>query len=211
MRTLTNKNFLMQRFEFAEFDGKWLDSFARPELRGVWTMYGASGQGKTSFCLQMAKYLTNFGRVRYLSLEQGVSLSLQQEWIRENMNDCGNNISLASNAEFDEVVAALKRRKAPSIWIIDSINYWQGVPYKTLRKKMTDAYPEKLFIFIAHEKNGQPSGSTAQQLYYHSDVKMKVEGFKVFINSRYATSEVGGEPYIIWQEGVDKYWQEKLQ
>lgn len=208
MRATTNKNFLKQRFEFAEFDGVWRDSFARPQLSGVWTMYGKSGQGKTSFCLQLGKYLTNFGKVRYVSLEQGLSLSLQQEWVRENMADCGNNIALISNAEFEDVVESCNSRKAAKMWIIDSINYWQGVTYRQLRNKLIDVNNDKLFVFIAHEKNNQPNGSVAQQLYYHSDVKMRVEGYKVFVNSRFATTEEGGQPYVIWEEGAERYWQE---
>lgn len=210
MRVLMNKSFLCQKFEFAEFEGKWLESFARPELRGVWTMYGHSGQGKTSFCLQLGKYLTNFGKVRYVSLEQGVSLSLQQEWQRENIADCGNAIALVSHAEFEDVVKACESRKAAKIWIIDSINYWQGTTYRQLRTKLIDPNADKLFVFIAHEKNNQPNGSVAQQLYYHSDVKMHIEGFKVFINSRFATEEEGGEPYIVWQEGAGRYWNESI-
>ncbi len=209
MKATSNKNFVKQRFEFADFEGKWLDSFARPELRGVWTLYGKSGQGKTSFCLQLAKYLTGFGKVRYVSLEQGLSLSLQREWVRENMIDCGNHIALLSNADFEDVVENCKSRKAAKIWIIDSINYWQGINYRQLRNRLVDANSDKLFVFIAHEKNNQPNGSVAQQLYYHSDVKMHLEGFKVFINSRFATQELGGESYIVWEEGAEKYWNEQ--
>lgn len=209
MEVLMNKNFVKQKFEFAEFEGKWLESFARPELRGVWTLYGKSGQGKTSFCLQLAKYLTGFGKVRYVSLEQGVSLSLQQEWMRENMNECGNQIAVVSHAELDDIVENCKSRKAAKIWIIDSINYWKGTTYRELRNKLIDANRKKMFIFVAHEKNGLPNGSVAQELYYHSDVKMRVEGYKVFINSRFATHELGGEPYIVWHEGAEKYWNEQ--
>ncbi len=76
-RAISNKNVLTAKFEVAEFDGAFLASFGKPELRGAWIIYGGSGSGKTSFVMQVCKYLTRFRRVAYDSLEQGLSLSLK--------------------------------------------------------------------------------------------------------------------------------------
>lgn len=91
-RAISNKNVLAARFDTADFDGPFLASFGRPELRGVWIIWGGSGSGKTTFTLQLCKYLTKFGRVAYDSLEQGLSLSLQRAWERVEMAEAGSNI-----------------------------------------------------------------------------------------------------------------------
>lgn len=77
-RAISNKNVLQAKFDVADFDGAFLASFGRPELRGEWLIYGGSGCGKTTFVMQLCKYLTRFRRVAYNSLEQGLSLSLQR-------------------------------------------------------------------------------------------------------------------------------------
>ena len=93
-RAISNKNVLTAKFEVAEFDGEFLASFGKPELRGAWLIYGGSGCGKTTFVMQMCKYLTRFRRVAYNSLEQGLSLSLQKAWERVGMQEVGNKIIL---------------------------------------------------------------------------------------------------------------------
>lgn len=93
-RAISNKNVVNAKFETADFDGEFLASFGRPELRGTWIIYGGSGSGKTTFVMQLSKYLTRFGRVAYNSLEQGLSLSLQKAWERVEMEEVGTRIIL---------------------------------------------------------------------------------------------------------------------
>ena len=93
-RAISNKNVLQAKFDVADFDGAFLASFGRPELRGEWLIYGGSGCGKTTFVMQLCKYLTRFRRVAYNSLEQGLSLSLQKAWERVGMEEVGTRIIL---------------------------------------------------------------------------------------------------------------------
>lgn len=207
MRAISNKNVLQAKFETADFDGPWLRSIGRPELHGTWIVYGGSGCGKTTFVMQMCKYLTRFGKVAYNSLEQGLSLSLQKAWERVDMQDAGANIILLPKESLTDVKHRLKKKHAPSIVVIDSLHYWYGF---TWRDYMTlkDKFPQVLFIFITHEKGGQPKGSLAQQLRYDADVKIRVEGYKAFFTTRYedAGKGEGGADYVIWEEGANEYW-----
>ena len=80
-RAISNKNLCDAIFQVADFDGKWLDSFGKPELRGAWIIYGESGSGKTHFALELLNYLTGFvQRSAYDTIEQGKSLSFQNAW-----------------------------------------------------------------------------------------------------------------------------------
>ena len=48
---------------------------------------GASGNGKSSFVMQLAKYLCSFGRVIYDSLEESTGLSFQMSLKRHKMGE----------------------------------------------------------------------------------------------------------------------------
>ena len=39
-----------------------------------------------------------------------------------------------------------------------------------------------------------------------SEIKIRTEGFKAFVNSRFADGEGGGEPFTIWEEGAARYF-----
>ena len=93
-KTIPNKQIGRAVFNTVDFTGKWLASFGRPELRGSWIVWGGSGSGKTTFMLQLAKYLTNFSKVCYDSIEQGLTLSFRKAWERVNMLEAGNNFAL---------------------------------------------------------------------------------------------------------------------
>lgn len=132
-RAISNINVLAARFETVEFAGEWLASFGRPELRGTWIIWGGSGSGKTTFTLMLCKYLANFGRVAYNSLEQGLSLSLQKAWERVGMGEAGNSVILLNKEELPELRARLNKRKSPEIIIIDSVQYLDGFTGPALR------------------------------------------------------------------------------
>ena len=206
-RAISNKNVLAAQFETADFDGPFLASFGRPELRGVWLIWGDSGSGKTTFTLQLCKYLAGFRRVAYNSLEQGLSLSLQRAWERVDMAEAGSNI-LLNKEELPELRARLSKRKSPEIIVIDSLQYLDSFTWR-LFKALKKDYPDKLFIFISQvDKSGNLADKLAVRIRFDADIKIKVEGFKAFVTTRYedpAKGE-GGADFIIWQQGANDYW-----
>ena len=207
-RAISNKNVLAAQFETADFDGPFLASFGRPELRGVWLIWGDSGSGKTTFTLQLCKYLAGFRRVAYNSLEQGLSLSLQRSWERVDMAEAGSNIILLNKEELPELRARLSKRKSPEIIVIDSLQYLDSFTWR-LFKALKKDYPDKLFIFISQvDKSGNLADKLAVRIRFDADIKIKVEGFKAFVTTRYEDSAKGegGADFIIWQQGANDYW-----
>lgn len=92
-RAISNKNLCDAVFQTASFDGAWLASFGKPELRGAWIIYGESGSGKTHFALQLLRYLAQFApRVAYDTIEQGMSLSFQNAWNEADMEALGSKV-----------------------------------------------------------------------------------------------------------------------
>ncbi len=211
-RAISNKNVLTAQFETADFDGPFLASFGRPELRGVWIIWGGSGSGKTTFTLQLCKYLANFRRVAYDSLEQGLSLSLQKAWERVDMGEAGSNIILLNKESLNDLKKRLKKRRSPEIIVIDSLQYIRGFNFDAFTK-LKDEFSDKLFIFISQAKGVNPKGNLAEMIRYDAEIKIKVEGFKAFVTTRYedpANGE-GGADFIIWEQGAADYWAERIK
>lgn len=213
-RAISNQNVLAARFETADFTGAWLASFGRPELRGTWLIWGDSGSGKTTFTLMLCKYLANFGRVAYDSLEQGLSLSLQRAWERVGMIEAGSNVILLNKEDLPEMTARLRKRKSPEIIIIDSLQYLTKF-YMQQLKELKAEFSDKLFIFISQaDKAGKdPDGHIAKKIRYDADIKIKVEGFKAFVTTRYEDPErgEGGADFVIWEQGAADYWAEQIK
>ena len=61
-----------------EFTGDWQASIGNPAKSGVWIIWGASGNGKSSFVMQLSKELCKYGLVLYLSYEEGVNQTFQR-------------------------------------------------------------------------------------------------------------------------------------
>lgn len=210
-RAISNKNVLTAKFEVADFDGAFLASFGRPELRGAWIIYGGSGCGKTTFVMQVCKYLTRFRRVAYNSLEQGLSLSLQKAWERVGMEEVGNRIILLNKESLKDLRVRLAKKQSPDVIVVDSVQYWHGLKWSDFTN-LKDDYPDKLFIFISHERCGLPDGKLAQKIRYDSEIKIRVEGYKAFVTTRYEVADLGegGADFVIWEAGAQEYWIDKM-
>ena len=181
-----------------EFEGEWLDAIGKPEVTGTWLIWGNSGNGKTRFALQLAKYLATFGkRVAYDSLEEGVSLSLRTAIAETSMQEVSRRFILLDKEPVSELIERLSMRRSPDVVFIDSIQY-TGMNY-TDYKKLRDKFRHKLFILISHAEGKLPEGRVAKNIRFDAFVKIWVEGYRAFPVSRYG----GGEPYTIWEEGAD--------
>ena len=199
-RAISNKNVLTAKFEVAEFDGAFLASFGKPELRGAWIIYGGSGSGKTSFVMQVCKYLTRFRRVAYDSLEQAVPVAPKGMGAR-GMEEVGNRIILLNKESLKDLRLRLAKKQSPDVVVVDSVHYWLGLKMSDYINLRND-FPDKLFIFVSHEKGGQPDGKLAQKIRYDSDIKIRVRATRHSSTTRYEVAErgEGGADFIIWEQ-----------
>ena len=188
-------NMKIPRFEFS---GDWQTSIGNPAKSGVWIIWGASGNGKSSFVMQLAKELCSYGGVLYLSYEEGVSKSFQDRINRYKMNEVQGKFRVATDDTLDDLRARLKKRKSAKFVIIDSFQYsnWSYEQAKTL----ADDFPRKCFIFISQEYKGQPLGKPAARLKYMAGMKVRVQGYKAYCQGR-AIGEAG-EAFTVWEDGV---------
>lgn len=203
-KAMSVQELLSTRYRELEFEGDWLDTIGRPELTGSWFIWGNSGNGKTRLALQLAKYMTNFGKVAYDSLEEGGCKSMADA-IREVGIESSNRFQLLDMEQIEDLDARLEKRKSPDIIFIDSIQYARinGKKITTYEfKQLVEKHRHKLFIVISHASGKKPKGNVADDIHYHSSVKLWVEGFKAFPKSRYK----GTEPFTIWPEGALEVW-----
>ena len=181
--------------ELCEFDGKWLEAVGKPELKGTWCIGGLPKNGKTSFTMQLAKYLTKWHLVAYDSIEEGISASFAETLRRCRMDEVkASRFIVLNNEDIKDIECRLSKRKSPKIVIIDSIQFL-GLNTETyLRWKKR--FPEKLFIYITHLQGQDPEGKTALKIWRDSDVVIKVEGFRAYPTSRYG----GGKAITVSEE-----------
>lgn len=199
-RAYSYEDISRKRFNLLDFQGEWKDHIGKPEVSGSWIVYGLSGNGKTSYVMQLVKYLCLFGRVHYNSLEEGMRQSFKHALERNNIKSVGNKFTFQSES-YDDLIRRLDRKRMPKIIVIDSLQYF-------FRKKRLDHYfellnkfPNTLFIFISHAKGSSPKGELADDIRFHSDVKLHVKDFMCTVE----TSRFGGsEPYLIWKEGYEQ-------
>ena len=203
MRALSVNDLLNKKYDLMAFEGEWRDAFAQPERCGVWFIWGNSGNGKTSFLLQLMKYLTGFGRVLFNSLEEADSHTLQSGMFREGMRGVkGLNIVRENAAEFSE---RLCKKRSADIVVIDSfqhfgLNYRQYISFK-------EANAGRLIIFTSHANGKNPAGRSATSVMYDATMKIWVEGYRAYSKGRYIGAK---EFYTVWEDGADKYWAERV-
>lgn len=200
-RALTVNEVLNRKRNTFPFSGVWADAFGQPERTGVWFVWGNSGNGKSSFVMQLCKELCKYDRVVYDSLEEGDSMTMHQSLLRHGMGDVGRRFSLLDAEPMNELQERLSRRKSWNIAVIDSFQYTQMSYRDYIRLK--EAHRDKLLIFISHAAGRAPRGSAAQSVMYDATLKIWVEGFKAFSKGRFI-GETG--EYTIWPEGAEKYW-----
>ncbi len=199
-RAYSVDNVLQAKFNTLEFEGIWKDAVGCPELSGTWIVYGGVKNGKTSFTMQLAKYLTRFEMVAYNSVEEGLSLSIQAAFQRTGMEEVKRRFMLLDKEEPGDLMKRLQRRKSPNIVVIDTTQFWELTFPEYKRFKET--FPGKLFIYISHSAGNMPDGKLAQRIWRDANISFRIEGFKAFPVGRYG----GGEPVVISEEKAIKYW-----
>lgn len=201
-RALTPNDILNKIYKLFEFTGSWFEAFSKPERTGIWFIWGNSGNGKTRFTMQLAKYLCTFGKVIYNSLEEGDSHTVRKAYEDEGMSEVKNRLLLVSEpiAQFSE---RLKKQRGARIAIIDSFQYAQ-LTYKQYIE-FKERHKDILIIFISHADGKQPAGRSAKSVMYDATLKIWVEGFKAFSKGRY----IGDKGhYVVWEDGAYEYWRE---
>lgn len=205
-KTLIFKKMIAIKHDYLEkFPDSLKKSFGEIAKSFILIVWGQSGNGKTSFIMQLCKELIPNGDVLYISLEEGFSASIQRN-VKQYFEAEEKGLSFADHQmTYDELVSKLEKKRSPKFIVIDSLQYW-NISYAQY-KQLKERFKNKSFLFISHAKGKMPEGRTADKVRYDACVKVHVEGYVAFVTSRFG----GNKPYVIWEEGAKKYWGKKFK
>jgi len=201
------KNLLQKKFVYLQpLPSDIKASFGDLVENFIMIVWGMSGNGKSNFLMQFLKVLIAFGKVLYVSLEEGHEASIVATVKRHLGEECEGQIHFADHEmTYDKLMVVLAKKKSAKFVIIDSVQYWNITydQYKALKER----FKKKTFLFISHATGKLPDGRTADKIRYDAPIKVRVEGYVAFVVSRYG----GNKPYVIWEQGAKKYWGKKYQ
>jgi hypothetical protein len=188
-----------KKYKELPFTGVFADSFGLPEQGSKWLILGQPKNGKTEFCMQLLKYIKQFGKAAYYSKEQGDSLSMQKAIIRNGLGDTPlKEVHFGFDGNFEDLQKYLKKQRGVKTLFIDSVDYLnltkKQIEFLCGKKKLT-------IIFIAWSSGNQPKSLTAKSLIYMVDVVVPVNRFVAEPSSRYG----GFAPYVIWEAEAKKH------
>jgi hypothetical protein len=199
-RAFSPKEVLLKTYKTIPWDGEWVKCFGTPTTNETWFISGASASGKSSFVMQLARELCNYGVVLYVSYEEGVSQTFQTRIERFHMSEKQGKFRVVVDDTYDDLIARLKRPKGPHFVIIDSFQYAEWTYQQT--KELTEMFPRKSFIFISQEHKGSPMGKAAVRLKYMAGVKVRVIGYEALCQGRFIPEP--GVKFKVWNEGIMK-------
>lgn len=190
------------------FEGKWKDVFGEPEQGDTWFISGPSASGKSSFVMQLAKMLCGFGPVLYISLEEGVGVSMQRRLAQFKMNEVQGSFRITTDGDMGTLAERLAKPKSAKFIIVDSYQFAFEAGWEySLTRDLIDRFKQKTFIFISQEDKGKPLGKPAIRLKYKAGVKVRTQGYRAYCQGRYSGSV--SEYYTIWEEKAVEVYNEK--
>ena len=198
---MTARQVLEVRHKEILLGGEWGRCVGAMSRHGVVFFWGNSGNGKTSAVLSLCRELARFGRVLYVALEEGCSLSFQNAVRRSGLADCGSRFQVLRKATLEELDERLSRKKSPEFVAIDSFQYLNMSYRQYVSFKLR--HQDKLLILISHADGKQPAGRAAKSVIYDADLKIWVEGWTAFSKGRFI-GETGKA--VLWEKGAYDYW-----
>lgn len=200
-RAYSPKQVYTMKKETITLSPEWQLAFGTPEVLGTWFVWGQSGNGKSSFMMQLARELCLAGeRVIYNSLEEGFSLSFQDQLKRHQMHEVNSQLYLTQE-DMEALRRRLEKKRSPRVVIIDSLQY-TGLDFRSYRE-LVEEFPRHLFIFSCQARGNKPDGRSACRIMYDAMLKIWVEGYRAFSKGRF----LGERGYVdIWSDGAKAYW-----
>lgn len=209
-RALTVRNVYDARNEAMPLEGVWLEAFGKQDFGGAWLIYGREKNGKTTFALMFARYLSQQEPVLYISAEENPGTSnFQRSMKRAGITVTDRNLRFLPYMDFDDIVVTLRKRRAPRIVFLDNLTKYRRKVRPDRLTDLLDEFPKTTFIFLGHEdpKDGEPLGALAFECKLFGAIIIRVEGLVAKIVGR---GDADGE-LVINEERASLYYQNKLK
>lgn len=186
------------------FEGEWERAFGRPSRFERWFVCGESTSGKSSFVMMLSKKLCEFGKVDYVSLEEGANLSFKKRIGRLRMKEVAGRFKVVTSTTVAELAERLARPKSANFVVVDSVQYLDVQSFARLKKLLLDRFPRKSFVLVSQVYKGRPKGKMADDIRFDCGVKIYTRGYRAYCQGRYADDAAA---YLtVWEEGACKYY-----
>lgn len=187
-------------FKSVKLDTEWKQHLGEPQLgNSHWLIFGGTGQGKTSYALQIVKQLcANGHRVHYDTLEEGTKKSFQMALNRNNMKSANGFTYQKEN--LPELQARLNRKRQPKIVVIDSVQYFFRGKLEKHYFEFISLFEDTTFIWISGAEGKNPRGKVAEAIKYDADIIVRVEDYLATIEKNRFEAY---QPRIIWEQGYN--------
>lgn len=202
IRAYNPREVSQKKYEVIKWNGQWRESFGCPAMNETWFISGASAQGKSSFVMQLAKKLCEYGKTLYVSAEEGIRQSFQRRLKMFEMNSVGRKLSIIEDPDINLLKERLSKPKSPRFIIIDSFQMANWTYRDAM--ELIETFNKKSFIFISQEYKSRPMGADAVRLRYAAGVKIRVSGFMALCSGR-EKETAGGGGFVVWDEGAIRY------
>lgn len=206
-RASTVDDILSRKHKEFEFSEPFYEAFGSPEQSGIWFAWGDSGNGKTSFVLQLMKELSHHGKVAFISLEEHYAKTFTDAVARADISTKEKrNMLFPPDRTMEIIKKRMSRHKSPKFYIIDSVQF-TGMSYPEFLE-LRNEFADKLIIFISQVDGKKPMGRTAVRMMFAADLKIWIEGFVATSKGRYIGPN--GGRYIIWKKGAEEIWGKSI-
>jgi site-specific DNA-cytosine methylase len=180
-KIISSVDLLRMDFEVLPFVGEWCDFLGMPSSSFHMAVFGRAGQGKSTFCIQIANFLAeNFGDTVYVSGEEGFSLTFQKKFV--DYVAASQHLDVADIRSYHELVRNINPSRYRFI-LLDSLDTLK-ISVEQLRE-LKLMYKDSAFITISQvTKSGNARGS--YQVMHDADIIVEVtEGVAVTIKNRF--------------------------
>lgn len=201
MKALSVKQAFSIVFKLFEFTGLWLKAFGKPEQTGFWYLGGGEKNGKTTFAMMLAKYLTTFGKVLYISAEEGLSKDIIAAMKFAGLSDKNKNFNIIDYEPWEDLQNRLNSRKCAKIIFIDNSTVYRDEITRKLVAELKQNHSNKLIIMVCHEMKGLPDNALATTWRKLAKIIIQAEGLKAIISGR-----CPGGTLMINEEKANLYW-----
>ena len=211
IRLLTMRNVYDKKTTHFNFTGIWAEKVdATPEDNGVWLVYGAEKNGKTTFSLMLANYLRTLTKILYLSAEEGIGAPIQKTCRMVGIPIDTPNMLMYEYMPIEDLWDKLRDRRSAKVVFIDNATWYKE---ELLDKqyglmKMKREFPDKLFIVIAHESKGEPHNAAAKLASKAAKIIFHVQGLAAIVGGR--VGENVGQKIPIIEERAKLYHGNEL-
>lgn len=201
-RAYSISEILAKKYKTIPWGPAWTEAYENPEVGSLITLCGHSGSGKTGLAMEISKELaTVLGIGNYNSPEQGTRMTLKKELIKHNMNtDFYKRRILFTKETMAEMMERFAKHKAPKWAVVDSVKT-SKFTYKEI-EEFRAAFPSVTLILTLRARGREPENALQRDLWYDSDLKIWVEGFRGISHGRLNP----GGFYTIYEKGAADYW-----